>query len=97
MEFYHYFLLFIKTIVGIQFVLIFLKHESSDNNFFIITDNIFKVSMALFIISYFTLLNKNAVINYHEKSFFIAAGFLLLYDVDYRKVYSIVKRWLKIR
>ena len=97
MEFYHYFLLFIKTIVGIQFVLIFLQHESSDNNFFILTDNIFKFSMALFIISYFYLLNTNTLINYHEKSFFVAAGLLLLYDVNYRKVYSIVKRWLKIR
>ena len=67
MEFYHYFIILIKAIVGIQFVLIFLKKESHDNEIFIITDTIFTISIALFIMSYFTLLNTNAVINYHEK------------------------------
>ena len=90
MEFYHYFLLFIKTIVALQVGLIFLKYESPESNFFLVTDNIFKVSLALFIMSYFFLLNTNAVINYHEKSFFVAAGILLLFDVDYKKLYSIL-------
>jgi hypothetical protein len=95
MEFYHYFLIFIKAIVGIQFVLIFLKKESSDNELFIITDTIFTIGIALFIMSYFTLLNTNAVINYHEKSFFIAAGFLLLLNIDYIKVNSILEKYIK--
>jgi hypothetical protein len=95
MEFYHYFLIFIKAIVGIQFVLIFLKKESHDNEIFIITDTIFTIGIALFIMSYFTLLNTNAVINYHEKSFFIAAGFLLLLNIDYKKVNSILEKYIK--
>ena len=90
MELYHYFLILIKAIVGVQFVLIFLRYQSPDSDVFIVTDNIFKVSIAIFIISYFYLLNTNAVINHHEKSFFVAAGLLLLMDVDYKKVYSIV-------
>ena len=95
MEFYHYFIILIKAIVGIQFVLIFLKKESHDNEIFIITDTIFTISIALFIMSYFTLLNTNAVINYHEKSFFIAAGFLLLLNIDYGKVNSILEKYIK--
>ena len=95
MEYYHYFLILIKAIVGIQFVLIFLKKESSDNELFIITDTIFTIGIALFIMSYFTLLNTNAVINYHEKSFFIAAGFLLLLNIDYKKVNSILEKYIK--
>ena len=95
MEYYHYFLIFIKAIVGIQFVLIFLKKESNDNEIFILTDTIFTIGIALFIMSYFTLLNTNAVINYHEKSFFIAAGFLLLLNIDYKKVNSILEKYIK--
>lgn len=95
MEFYHYFLILIKAIVGIQFVLIFLKKQSSDNELFIITDAIFTIGIALFIMSYFTLLNTNTVINYHEKSFFITAGFLLLLNIDYKKVNSILEKYIK--
>ena len=65
-----------------------LKKESADSKLFTVTDTIFKISIALFVISYFFLLNKNAVINYHEKSFFVAAGVLLLIDIDYKKAYE---------
>lgn len=90
MEFYHYFLIFIKAIVALQFVFIFLKYESPEDNIFIVTDSIFKICLAIFIISYFFLLNTNAIINIHEKSFFVAAGLLLLLDVDYKRIYSII-------
>lgn len=94
MHFYHYFLIFIKAIVSVQFVMIFLlKKESSESKLFIITDSIFKISIALFVISYFYLLNKESPINYHEKSFFVAAGVLLLLDVEYEKLYNAITKW----
>ena len=70
-----------------------LKKESSESKLFIITDTIFKIAIAIFVISYFYLLNKNAVINYHEKSFFVAAGILLLLDIDYQKFYNELTKW----
>jgi hypothetical protein len=69
-----------------------LKKESVESKLYIITDTIFKTSIALFVISYFFLLNKNAVINYHEKSFFVAAGLLLLVGIDYKKAYVALTR-----
>ena len=80
--------------VTVQIVMIFLlKKQSSESKLFVITDTIFKISIALFVISYFFLLHTNAVINYHEKSFFIAAGVLLLLDVDYQKFYNELTKW----
>ena len=94
MQFYHYFLIFIKTIVTVQIVMIFLlKKQSSESKLFIISDTIFKISIALFVISYFYLLNKKSPINYHEKSFFVAAGILLLLDIDYIKFYNALTKW----
>jgi len=93
MQFYHYFLLFIKAIVTVQLGMIFIKKQSSESKLFIITDTIFKISIALFVISYFYYLNKDTLINYHEKSFFVAAGVLLLLDVDYIKFYDAVTKW----
>ena len=80
--------------VTVQFVMIFLLNkESSESKLFIITDTIFKIAIAVFVISYFYYLNKDTLINYHEKSFFVAAGVLLLIDIDYIKFYDALTKW----
>jgi hypothetical protein len=92
MSILHLFFLIFKTIVFIQIILIVLKKEKEDNVFFIITETIFKIGLALFLVLYFEF--SDLELNISDKMLFIAAAFVIIFEIDYKGLYNIYKKLL---
>lgn len=89
MKHHHYYFYSLKIIVLFCILLLALKKITNTNKFFILFEFIFKFSIGLFIIIYFTQ-NKELNINKHDKFIFIIAGFIILILIDYIKVINIL-------
>ena len=89
MKYHHYYFYSIKVIVLFCILLLALKKITNANKFYILFDFIFRFSIGLFIIIYFTQ-NKKLNINKHDKIIFIMAGFVILILIDYVKVINIL-------
>ena len=79
MKAYALYFVFLKLIVVLQLVLIFLKKQSEESSVFIISNVIFKISLALFLVLFF-IFNDIPGINNWDKIIIYYAGVFLLYD-----------------
>ena len=92
MRAHHIYFILLKIIVVIQFALIIFKKQTSDSEMYIITDTIFKISIAiyLFVFSWFFSLKELQV----EDALIIRfSGMVLLYDIDYSGLLKISRKY----
>jgi len=88
MKGYHLFFYILKFIILSLIILISLKIIPIRNKIFILIDFIFKISLGLFIIIFFSSNTNN--LNKHDRILFIISGFVLILLIDYIKVINII-------
>jgi len=71
--------IFLKIVLGVQFLLIFLQKESVNSIYYTGFDIIFNLSLAFFLISFFIVEKFNHV-DYYDRYVVSAAGFFLLFN-----------------
>ena len=88
MKVYHLYFYILKLLILILFSLMLLKIIPVKGKNFIIIDTIFKFSLGLFIIIFFT--NNKLDIDKHDKIIIIISGFILLLLIDYIHLVNIL-------
>ena len=58
--------------------------------YYIIVQDLFKISLGIFIIIYFS--NKNLHIDKHDKNLFFVIGIILISMVNYNELYEFIKK-----
>jgi len=98
MEVYHIYFFTLKIIILILLLLIFLRIIKLKSKIFILIDFIFKFSMGLLIIIFFST-NKSLNISKEDRLLFIVSGFILIILIDYIKVINILfnKNYMDIK
>jgi hypothetical protein len=93
MRAHHIYFILLKIIIAIQFALILFKKQTSDSEIYIITDTIFKISIAiyLFVFSWVFSFKELAV----EDALIIRfSGVILLYDIDFKGLLKIFRKYV---
>jgi hypothetical protein len=81
MKVYHLYFYILKIIILILIALMLLKIIPLKGKFFIIIDTIFKFSLGIFIVIFFS--TKKLDIDKHDRMIIIISGFILLLLIDY--------------
>jgi len=89
MKIYHIYFYILKIIILILLVLIFLKVIKIKNKIFILIDFIFKFSLGIFIILFFST-NSTLKLNKEDRLLIIISGFILIILIDYIRVINII-------
>ena len=88
MKVYHLYFYILKLVILILIALMLLKILPLKGKYFVIIDTVFKFSLGLFIIIFFT--NKKLDIDKHDRMIIIISGFILLLLIDYIHLVNIL-------
>lgn len=89
MKDYHIYFYILKFAILIMIALMSLKIIPIKNKLFVLVDSIFKISLSIFIIIFFTT-KKFVGLDNHDRLLIILSGFILLLLIDYIKVINII-------
>lgn len=89
MEIYHLYFITLKIFILLLLVLIGLKIIKVKNKLLVLIDFIFKFSLGIFIIIFFSA-NKALNLNKEDRLLIILSGFILIILIDYIKVINIL-------
>lgn len=89
MKDYHIYFYILKFAILIMIALMSLKIIPIKNKLFVLVDSIFKISLSIFIIIFFTT-KKFIGLDNHDRLLIILSGFILLLLIDYIKVINII-------
>ena len=89
MKNYHLYFYFLKFLILITIALMSLKLIPIKNKFFIIIDTLFKISLGIFIIVFFSS-NKNINMDKHDRILIIVSGFILILLIDYIEIINVL-------
>ena len=88
MKGYHLYFYLLKFIILSLIILISLKIIPIRNKIFILLDFVFKISLGLFIIIFFSCNTNN--LNKHDRILFVISGFILILLIDYIQVINVI-------
>jgi len=91
MKGYHLYFIILKAIVGIQLALVFFKKTTEDSELYILTDTIFKISIALYLFIFF-IINSFPGLDFEDTVILRFSGVVLLYDIDYSGLLRILHK-----
>ena len=74
-----------KFLIVSQFILIIAKKHTSNSKIYVLTDTIFKLSLALYI-SVFVWTNSYEGLEWEEKMIFSFSAAILIYDINYTAI-----------
>jgi hypothetical protein len=94
MKSYHYFFYVLKIIILIAILLTRVGIIPIDGKYYIIIESIFKFSLGIFIIIYFS--NKNLNVERHDRILFYISGVVLISMIDYDKFKKALREEYKI-
>lgn len=89
MKLYHYFFYILKLLILISILLMRVGIVPFNGKYYTIFESLFKFSLGIFIIIYFS--NKNIKIERHDRILFYIIGIVLIAMVDYKKLYNAIK------
>jgi len=92
MKAYHIYFILLKTIIFIQMALVVLKKQTTDSKLYIVSDTIFKISIALYLFIFF-IVNNFPGLDFEDTILLRFAGVILLYDIDYSGLIKIVREY----
>jgi hypothetical protein len=88
MKTHHIYLVTLKLIVIISTILAALGVISHKGPIFYIIETLFKVSLAFYLIIYFS--NTKLPMDKHDRTLFIGSGVILLLTIDYQEAYEMI-------
>ena len=89
MKSYHYFFYILKLLILIAILLMRLGLVPINGKYYTIIESLFKFSLGLFIIIYFS--NKKLNIERHDRVLFYISGVVLIAMVNYKALYEAIK------
>ena len=92
MKGYHIYFIVLKIIVAIQVGLVFLKKTTEDSEIYIVTDTIFKISIALYLFLFF-IINSFPGLDFEDTVILRFSGMILLYDIDYSGLIRVLRKY----
>jgi len=92
MKVYQFYFFFLQIVIFIFITMISLKIIPVKDNILTLLDFVFKISIGLFIIIFFSE-NKFENLSHKDRIIIIISGFILILLVDYIKVINIIKSW----
>ena len=94
MKTYHYFFYILKLIILIAILLTRFGLIPVNGKYYVIIESIFKFSLGIFIIIYFS--NKDLNVERHDRILFFISGVVLISMIDYNKLKIAMKEEYKI-
>ncbi len=94
MKSYHYFFYILKLIILIAILLSRVGLIPVNGKYYIIIESLFKFSLGVFIIIYFS--NKNLDVERHDRILFFISGVVLISMIDYKALKVALKEDYKI-
>ena len=93
MKGYHLYFIILKLMVLIQLILVFLKKQTEDSDIYVITDTIFKISIALYLFLFFIIYSFPGL---ESEDIIILrfSGIVLLYDIDFTGLLRVIRKYL---
>ena len=88
---FNIYIIFLKLTLSVQLFLIFIKKHSETSIIFIVSNMLFKISLGIFLMSFFVL-NKVTEIDNSDKVVIAFAGVILIYDavfIDLPKAFQV--------
>ena len=93
MRAYHAYFFLLKALVVIQFALVYLKKQSKDSRFYILSDTVFKISIAIYLFAFFWIFDIPSI-GWQDKILLRFSGMILLYDIDYSGLMKIIRTYI---
>ena len=91
MKWYSLYFFPLKIMVVFQFILVLLGKQQATMPFYIITDTLFKVSIAVFTPLFF-LLNPTIPMDLEDRMIMSFAGLLILFSIDTDSILALIHR-----
>ena len=95
MKLYHIYFFLLKLGIGLQIILIMLKKTTKNNDIYILSDTIFKISVALYLFI-FSILYSFPGLEYEDILIFRFSGAIFLWDVDYPGLLKLLRKRIPI-
>ena len=92
MKFYEFIIIFLKVATVIQLTLIFFKIQASDSLFYLFTDLLYKLTLGLFLLTFFYF-NKTTGVDGWDELIISFGGVVILYDAWIMDIASILKAY----
>ncbi len=90
MNIFHYYFFILKVVVVIGLILMYTGIIKFNRPLFLITDTLYKFSLGLYLIYFFTNKNNFSNMNNHDRLLFIISGFILILTINYEEIYKMV-------
>jgi hypothetical protein len=92
MKFYEFIIIFLKVATVTQLTLIFFKLQASDSLFYLFTDLLYKLTLGLFLLTFFYF-NKTTGVDGWDELIISFGGVVILYDAWIMDIASILKAY----
>lgn len=93
MKHYHIYFLFLKFVITLQVILVFLKKTTENSDTYVITDTVFKISIALYLFL-FSILVDFPGIDFEDVLILRFSGVILLWDIEYNGILRIIRKYI---
>ena len=93
MKHYQIYFLLLKALVLLQVFLVFIKKQTEDSIIYVLTDTLFKVSIALYLFLFFSL-NSFPGLEFEDTLLLRFAGVILLYDINFEGLLIIIRKYI---
>ena len=91
MKHYQIYFLILKAIVVLQTFLVFIKKQTEDSTIYVLTDTVFKISIALYLFLFFSI-NSFPGLEYEDTLLLRFAGVILLYDINFDGILKVIRK-----
>ena len=93
MKGYQIYFILLKAIVVLQVVLVFLKKQTEDSDIYVLSDTIFKISIAGYLFLFFYL-NKFEGIDWQDTLILRFSGVILLWDINFTGLLRVIRKYI---
>lgn len=91
MKHYQIYFLILKIIVVLQTFLVFIKKQTEDSTIYVVTDTVFKISIALYLFLFFSI-NSFPGLEFEDTVLLRFAGVILLYDINFEGLLKVIRK-----
>lgn len=93
MKAYHLYFIILRIIVLIQIILVFLKKHTEDSDIYIITDSVFKLSIALYLFIFF-MIHSFPGLETGDVIILRFSGLVILFDIDFTALLRVTRKYI---
>ena len=93
MKGYHIYFILLKILIVLQCILIFFKKTTNDTDLYILTDTIFKISVAVYLLIFFVVYPFPGL-DFEDILIIRFSAVLLIFDVDFIGLLNVIRKYV---